>query len=42
MLNDFKCYQQLAEQMTEHSREIYYEMRDALAKVGINDFLSFE
>lgn len=42
MLNDFKCYQQLAEQMTERGRKIYYEMRDALANVGINDFLSFE
>ena len=42
MLNDFKCYQQLAEQMTERNREIYYAIRDALARVGVNDFLSFE
>ena len=42
MLNDFKCYQPLAEQMTEHNRDKYYAIRDALAKVGVNDFLSFE
>ena len=38
MLNDFKCYQLL----TEHNRDKYYAIRDALAKVGVNDFLSFE
>ena len=42
MLNDFKCYQHLAEQMTWHNRYKYYGIRDALARVGVNDFLSFE
>lgn len=42
MLNDFKSHQNLAEQMTAPSRQKYYAIRDALASVGINDFLSYE